>query len=302
MMKIGILGKSEIAERRFVPALNKVDEFEFVGFASRENGDYRQYYSMVEDPKIDALYIPLPPSLHFEWAKLALENNKHILVEKPFTTNLEQSRELIEIARSKNLAVHENYMFTFHKQLVYIQSLIEAGKIGDIRLYRIDFTFPFRDESDFRYSKELGGGALLDCGGYTLKLANILLGPTIKVVTSKLNNARGLDVDVYGNATLENDKGEVAQISFGMDNYYTCSLEVLGSTGRIYTNRIFSAPSDYEPEILIQNPNERIIKITSDDTFKNSIEYFRQCIRSDYEKRESYNAIIEQSKLLNCIV
>ena len=164
---------------------------------------YNNYNELLSSADIDAVYIPLPPALHFKWAKMALENGKHVLLEKPFTTSLSDTEELIRIAKEKNLAVHENYMFSYHTQLDWIKNKVSEGVIGDIRLIRIDFGFPFRGANDFRYNKALGGGALLDCGGYTIKLATMFLGDTAEVKTSQLNYKEGFEVDIYGSATLQ---------------------------------------------------------------------------------------------------
>ena len=182
-LRIGILGASDIAFRRFLPALLAVDCFEYAGIASREvsktirfedsygGTGYENYDTLLEDKNIDAVYIPLPPSLHFEWAMKALNKGKHILVEKPFSTSLTDTNRILEEAKKNNLAVHENYTFLYHTQLQVIENMIKEGVIGEVRLYRSVFGFPFRHENDFRYNKSLGGGSLFDCGGYPIKLA-----------------------------------------------------------------------------------------------------------------------------------
>ncbi len=325
-IKIGVLCPSEIASRRFMPALKKLDNFEYIGLAAAtkreftgENSDeimpselekarifskqyggkiFSGYNSIIASNEIDAVYIPLPPALHFKWAKAALESGKHVLLEKPFTTNLSDTKSLIELAKSKNLAVHENYMFVYHTQLEWIMERLSEGVIGNIRLIRIDFGFPFRGANDFRYDKALGGGALLDCGGYTLKLATVFLGESARITTSHLNSKDGFDVDIYGSATLENDNGLTAQVSFGMDNSYKCSLEVWGSTGTLFTNRILTAPEGYEPVVIIRNRNdERAFTLPADDTFKKSIEHFERCVYSLTEREQHYEGIQRQSAL-----
>ena len=333
MIRIGIICPSEIAERRFLPALEKNKNFKFVGLAISSKEErfgksnvepsivdsvlneeknkanriiskyggilYDSYESIVSSKDIDAIYIPLPPGLHFYWAKKALEHDKHVLVEKPSTTSFEDSKELVALANSKKLALHENYMFVFHKQIDEIQKFVSDGVIGDIRLIRIDFGFPMRQLSDFRYKKELGGGALLDAGGYTLKLANILLGDTTKVVTAHLNNIDGFNVDFYGSATLVNDKGQTAQISFGMDNEYRCNLDIWGSKGSLFTDRILTAPNDFVPKLQIKNAGViKTIELSKDDTFSSSIQFFYDCINDANTRSKGYNQILKQSELL----
>ena len=311
-IRLGILGTSEIAFRRFLPALKKHNEFEYIGVASRNiektkpfveaygGKGYSSYDELLQDKNIDAVYIPLPPALHFEWGKKALQAGKHILMEKPFCVNLQQTEELIELAKERNLAVHENYMFMYHKQLTKIKEIIDSGYLGKIRLYRIAFGFPMREKNDFRYNKELGGGALLDCGGYTLKLANYLLGDITKVVCSNLVK-EDFEVDLYGNATLQNDKGITAQVSFGMDNAYKCELEVWGSKATLKALRIFTAPDNFDVNLeIIDNNGVTNINIGIDNQFYNSINYFKKCIIDKEIQNITYKVIVKEVRYMEC--
>lgn len=328
-MKISIICPSEIAYRRFMPALMKTGFFEFdgVGYHSKEeiinfnqsNLDkkvdlskskaqsfindfggklYNSYNEVVNEPNVDCIYIPLPPILHFEYAKKALLNKKHILIEKPATLSFNDMQELIELASKKKLAVHENYMFIYHSQLAAINDIINSGELGNIRLYRIAYGFPFRGENDFRYHKKIGGGALLDAGGYTIKLASYFLGKNCKVESASVNYISGFDADIYGQGVIINDKGMTAQISFGMDNDYKCELEVWGSKGTLYTNRILTAPVGYEPTLIIRkNGQEEKIKLSEDDSFCNSLNYFHKCIIDDNLRKTHYDELLFQAKL-----
>lgn len=332
MINLGIIGPSNIAFKRFLPSLEKIKEFNFVGvaIASKEEWDtnnkdidkiikqekakaeefidnyggqiFDSYTELILNDNVDAVYIPLPPALHYKWAKFALENNKHVLIEKPSTTSLNNTLELITIAENKSLALHENYMFQYHSQIKEIQERIKNGILGDIRLYRMSFGFPYRGNNDFRYNKALGGGALLDCGGYPIKLANILLGNGSCVTASKLNYTEKHDVDIYGSATITNQNGLAAQISFGMDNFYRCELEVWGSKGLLKTNRIFTAPSDFVPEIELYNADYKTTeKLNKDDAFKNSILHFKKSIENKKTRLESYNEIRTQATFIEQI-
>lgn len=331
-IRLGVICPAEIAYRRFMPALKTTDTFEFVGVGhvgeSEVEGDsalrdkvvsdakakacqftetyggkvFSSYSDVVSSDEVDAVYIPLPPALHFKWAKVALNNKKHVFLEKPFTTTMSDTEELIGIASARGLALHENYMFRFHKQIAEIVDMVDRGDIGSVRLYRIAFGFPKRAENDFRYNKQLGGGALLDCGGYTLKLANMLLGGNAEVKTSQLNIPEGYSVDLYGNATLANKDGTVAQVAFGMDNSYKCELEVWGSKGVIRTNRILTAPAGFVPQAEVTIGNEqKIIELSADDSFKKSIECFYTCIADDSRRMENYSDIEKQAKLLEAV-
>ena len=231
---------------------------------------------------------------------LALKNNKHVFLEKPSTTSAENTKELVEIASKKELAMHENYMFNFHNQIDEIEHIIESGQLGDVRLYRISFGFPRRARNDFRYVKALGGGALLVCGGYTIKLACRLLGNTAKITTSNLNYLDEFEVDMFGSATMVNDSGVTAQITFGMDNSYKCDLEVWGSNACLFTGRILTAPAGLTPTAIIKsNDGEKIIQLSADDTFAKSIKHFCACINDASVRKENYNAIVKQAELVD---
>lgn len=307
-MKLGILGTADIAFRRFLPALQKCPDMTYAGVASRtpEKGRrfveqfggkvYESYDALLDDESIDAVYVPLPPALHYEWGKKVLRSGKHLLMEKPFTTSLEETEELLALAREKNLAVHENYMFLYHSQLGHIKKLAADGALGDIRLYRMSFGFPKRGEGDFRYQKALGGGALLDCGGYPVRLALELLGDTAKVVQAKLSQPEGYEVDLFGSVVLENGEGLCAQVSFGMDNAYQCQLEVWGSKATLIAPRIFTAGAGIEPSLILRSStNEEVVKLPEDDQFLHSIEQFENL----YHKKAITALIAEQAKLVD---
>lgn len=333
-MKIGIICPSEIALRRFMPALQLVDELEFIGlgvcsakerfgndipedeivdtvlkkeydkaqtFVEQYGGKiFDSYKSIVEATDIDALYIPLPPALHFKWAKMALESGKHVLVEKPSTVSLTDTKELVQIAKERGLAFHENYMFQFHDQLNAIDKIIEYGEIGDVRLYRISFGFPRRNANDFRYSKDLGGGALIDAGGYTIKYASRILGETAKLKYAQLNYTNEFEVDMYGSAAIVNEAGITAQIAFGMDNSYKCELEVWGSTGCLTTGRVLTAPAGFVPEVSIFKENRNEVRnLPSDDAFRKSIEHFITIVNDATRREKNYREIVMQAELVD---
>lgn len=333
-LKIAILGASEIAMRRFMPAIKSIDNFEFYGVAVATKDEKEQflekvvfeynrqssiekarkfidlyggqviksYSEVLESEEIDAVYIPLPPALHYYWAKSALKSGKHVFLEKPFTISLDDTNELIKIAKAKELALFENYGFEFHKQMSVINDLISKGEIGEVRQIRTAFGFPYRGASDFRYSKELGGGALFDCGGYPIKLSTILLGETAKVTSAALSNEDNHEVDIYGSTTMIGEKNVTSQISFGMDNYYKCELEIWGSKGIIFAPRVFTAPSELSVEIILHKEKKQVFNVPRDDQFMNAIKEFFTAISSESVRQKYYKSIIKQSIHVNDVL
>lgn len=325
MIKIGVICPSEIAYRRFMPALKKINDIEYVGIAYASATEwsgaeetalqnekikaerfqatyggmvFHGYETMLRSEQIDAVYIPLPPALHEKWVKIAIMYGKHALVEKPFTTNRADTENIIRLAKQRKLALHENYMFVFHNQLRYIQQMIHNGEIGEVRLYQIAFGFPRRAITDFRYKNELGGGAFLDCGGYVIRYSSMLLGNGARIVYANLNHTKEFDVDLYGSGAMVDEQGTTVQFAFGMDNFYQCNLKVWGSIGILESNRIFTAPEGFAPECIIYKDEiEEVKKLPVDDTFQKSILRFRECINNDIVRENTYQEILKQAIL-----
>lgn len=332
-MRLGIICPSEIAIRRFMPALMQVKGFEFVGlgvnspeerygsnlpekdiiqsmldnehekahiFTDKYGGKvFGSYEEIISSDELDAIYIPLPPGLHYTWAEKALRAGKHVLIEKPATTSVEDTKRLVTLAKERGLALHENYMFAFHSQLDDIDEIIKSGELGEVRLYRVCFGFPKRADNDFRYVRALGGGALIDAGGYTIKYASRILGDTAKVAYAQLNGVEGYDVDIYGSGALINDEGTVVQIGFGMDNNYKCELEVWGSKACLTTGRILTAPAGFLPTVTIRrNTEDEIRNLSADDAFMKSIEHFKRCTMDEQTRRSGYLSLTRQAQLV----
>lgn len=314
-IRIGVLSTASIGQRFIIPSILSLPEnFELVGIASRSLEaakdvtekfsckPFGSYNEILDKKNIDAIYIPLPNSLHYEWVKLALERGIHVLVEKSLACTLKEVTELNQIAQNNHLALIENFQFRFHSQLSTIKGLVDSGKIGTLRYIRSSFEFPpFPDNNNIRYQKGLGGGALLDAGAYPLKISQLFLGTDISVKASVLRYDSDHEVDIGGGAFLKQDDGDVfAEIAFGFDNYYQCSLEIYGSIGKISTNRIFTSPPGLNPLIVLEiqgKPIERM-EMKPDNHFINMLTHFYQTIHSQQLREKEYLENINQSRLI----
>lgn len=323
--RIGVLGPSEIAFRRMVPAIVDSGHFDYAGvahasleeypgqseghaakcgrFAETYGGKiYESFAELLNDPEVDAIYIPLPPSEHLKWAEAAFAAGKHVLAEKPSTTCLSDTLEMAEAAERRGLALHEDYAYAYHAQVKAIRDILESGRIGELRLIRATFSFPYRGENDFRYHADRGGGAIIDCGGYPVNFVSGFLGDAVKVISSSLMSTRGHDVDTYGAATLCGDNGAVAQVSWGMDNVYRCGAELHGSTGMISTDRVYTPPIGMSPVITItDNSGVETVEVPADDQFGRSIDHFAACIEDAVVAAERRREIIRQAELIQAI-
>ena len=140
IIKIGVLGAANIAKRSVIPEIKKLNSnYELVGIASRNKQTakeiatefntkpYFSYEELLNNGNLEAIYIPLPNSLHYEYAKKSLLKGIHVLVEKSLGCNLEQVKELVQLARQNNLLLMENFQFRFHPQLEVIKKLLDRG-------------------------------------------------------------------------------------------------------------------------------------------------------------------------------
>ncbi len=335
-IRIGILGPANIALNKMIPAIIKSDKYEYVGIAvaneqerlvipsgisdidhikdsikkaveynKKYNGKtYLSYEDMLKSNEIDVVYIALPPILHYYWGKRALLNNINVIMEKPFTTSLRDTKEIVSIAKEKNLALIENFAFVFHPQIIKIQEILKSEQFGDLKLVRSNFCFPFKGENDFRYKKELGGGALFDCGCYTVKAAQLFLGADMKIIGSKLVNSKIYSVDMQGAIIAVNDKGVIAQLSFGMDQQYSCELELFGSKGYVKSSRIFTAPENFAVKLIIKNNNEETYcSINPENQFVEILNKYSGIMYNNYDKLNLYNEIIKQNEYIEqCLI
>ena len=313
-LNIGVIGCAQIAERSVIPAMQALAEyFTVVGVASRDASKADAYAdrlgvsavvgydALLNISNLDAVYIPLPNGLHAEWIEKALDKGLHVLVEKSLACSLEEVQRLNQLAEAKGLALVENFQFRFHRQLQAVQDVVASGRLGALRCVRSSFGFPpFPDADNIRYDQALGGGALLDAGAYTLKVSQLLLGMNIEVSAANLKSEAGSEVDIWGGAYLQEQEGSLfAELAFGFDQQYQCSLEILGSKGRLTTNRLFTAPPGYSAELLIESGmDQEVITIEPDNHFKNMLQHFYCLATEESGRAAEYAQKINQARLI----
>ncbi|OVE79190.1 hypothetical protein BVY01_03355 [bacterium I07] len=315
-VNMGVIGCADIAVRSVIPALNELkDYYHLTGIASRSESKARAaaeefgsrafegYESLLDLKGLDAVYIPLPNALHFEWIEKALSRGIHVLAEKSLGCSFNEVETLNRLAETMQLALVENFQFRFHKQLAVIQQMVNDGTIGELRCLRSSFGFPpFKDRENIRYQMSLGGGALLDAGAYPIKISQLFLGEELYVGAANLNIDPETGVDLWGGAYLKQTEGPLfSETAFGFDHHYQCSLELWGSKGKLVTNRIFTAPPGYSPEILLETADgEKRMTIESDHHFKNMLKHFYSLIRekdglaAEYKQNASQARLIEE--------
>ncbi|KAF8317886.1 NAD(P)-binding protein [Clavulina sp. PMI_390] len=189
-LRFGILGAAKIAPRALIGPARNHPEVVVEAIAARDperakafakkHGipkTYPSYQDLLDDPSIDVVYVPLPTGLHYEWALKSLRAGKHVLVEKPATNTRAEAEKLFSVAKEKGLILLEAYHILFHPAIQTLKQLVASGKIGKVTSIEAELAAPsVIPLGDIKKSYELGGGAMMELGGYTTGLARYVLG------------------------------------------------------------------------------------------------------------------------------
>lgn len=313
-IRIGVMGCASIAQRLVIPAIISLsDDFELIAISSRTSEKAHQfanifsttpiigYDNLLDRSDIDAVYMPLPTGLHSEWIEKALKAGKHVIAEKSLAMDYDSAQELVLLAKSKGLLLMENFMFRYHSQHQLVWQKLKNNDLGSLRLFRSQFGFPPLDNNNFRYDKNLGGGALLDTAAYTVRASQWFLGSEQEVVAAALYIDAEKNVDIYGNATLINNEGIVSQLSFGFDNYYQCNYEFWGSKGKLVAERAFTPKPNESTYILFEKKGDVAkLEVQPDNHFVNILKEFHQSILLNNHDTHLKD-ILSQSKILTDI-
>ncbi|HOU59753.1 MAG TPA: Gfo/Idh/MocA family oxidoreductase [Kiritimatiellia bacterium] len=310
-LRIGVMGCSSFARRAMIPALAQCANVRLVAVASREADKANRmaaefgcrgvagYAELLKREDVDAIYMPLPTGLHEEWCPRALEAGKHLLVEKSFAATEASAAAMVALARARNRLVFENFQFQTHSQWARLSSFMTSGEIGAVHLVRSTFGFPPLPKTNFRWDKALGGGALLDAGAYMTKVSQLLLGLGLEVRGASLQMDEETGVDRYGEAMLRNAQGQVAQVAFGFDYYYQCRVELLGTKGKVSSNRVLTAPPDHVPSLSIETPNGSCEEmLPPDNHYVKMWRWFADAVASG-EYQSHWDILCDQAHLLN---
>jgi len=289
----GILGCARIAERALIPAFREARNARLFGIAARDKARarewaekyaiqnfYADYQALLDNPEIDAVYVPLPNHLHAEWTTRAARAGKHVLCEKPLALTEGEVRAMYGRANEAGVLLMEAFMYRFHPQFEKTMEMLRAGEIGEVRSFHSAFTFIYTGEAmNYRWDKSMGGGALYDVGCYTISVARTVFGaePLSVFARSRLHAQTG--VDLATSLLLEFPKGRQALLDCAFDIPFQSRLEVAGAGGRISLERAFSARHfDVEIRILRGNDPETIL-IPATNQYTLMIEHFGDAAR-----------------------
>jgi len=261
MIRVGILGCSDIAGRKFIPALLKSVQARPVALASEQRSratsladdlslELMTYHQLVCAPAIDLIYISLPNHLHEEWSIRALEQGKHVICEKPLGLNAESVNRMLETADRHSRLLYENLMYLQHPQHQMVKSLIDNGHIGQLISLHSEFAFPGPGAGDFRLDPARGGGAFHDMNRYPLSAARFFLrGKTHRLLRASTVVRDGLTFSLE--AASITDAGETFSFLTAFNLPYRSFYQITGERGTIRVERAYTTPADMENRISV---------------------------------------------------
>ena len=214
------------------------------------------YDELLADPEIDAVYNPLPNSLHKEWTVRALEAGKHVLCEKPIGVDAREAEEMAAAAERTGRKLMEAFMYRFHPAMrEFVESLSEPMHV------QATFGFTAKDPNDIRLQAALGGGALLDVGCYAVSAARWILGEPVEVAASgRFEN--GVDVSISG--LLSFAGGATAAVWASLESPEEQDLKVVTRSGVSKRWRPFSAHRDpHDPyQLMVESFGRGVLEDT----------------------------------------
>lgn len=251
----GIISTARIAETAFIPALRETDRGELVAVASRsqESADafaktheipqtFDSYEEMLASDAIDAIYNPLPNTLHAEWTIAAARHGKHVFCEKPLAMSPAEAQQMIDACEKAGVLLVEAFVFLFHPQTLKLRQLLDEGVIGKLRQLQARLTFHLDRPSDnIRLNKALGGGGLLDAGCYPITFARFAFGADPVAVQSAVEMDPAYDVDSRVAMLLTFPDNGFATLQTGIDAVGGPGAILMGERGYI------EVPQPYHP-------------------------------------------------------
>lgn len=267
MMKVswGVLSTAKIGIEKVIPAMQKGKYSQISAIASRRIEKakeaarqlgipkaYGSYGKLLEDPEIEAVYIPLPNNLHVEWTIKSLEKGKHVLCEKPIGVNSKEAEHLKqEMKRFPALKVMEAFMYRFHPQWNVVKKLLDEGSIGKLKNIHAIFSYYNDDPTDIRNQPKIGGGGLLDIGCYCISSSRFLFNSEPIRVCGTIEYDPKMKIDRLVSAVLEFENGT---------STFTCStqlmaysrVDIFGTKGQIGMPTPFVPSSESTSKIIHQ--------------------------------------------------
>ena len=294
----GIISTANIARGQFLPGLRAAGGVP-AAVAGRDLGRAQAwaeqhgvdravagYQALIDDPDIDALYIPLPNSLHAEWTIRALRAGKPVLCEKPLCGTLAETEQVLAVAAETGTLLWEAFVFPFHAQFAAVQKLLADGAIGELLEIQSDFHFLVRNPANIRLARDLDGGALNDVGCYPVRIALELFGAGhTDAWATAVWGGRDVDVDTQG--SLGFPGGRRLLLTCGMRRAYDTFTRLLGTTGQIQlTNPFHPGRGDSYTVLTDGEPPRTLDAGAAEPSFTGMIRHIQNVLRGGEAPRQ----------------
>ncbi len=313
----GILGNARIGRVCVVPAIAKSRNGRVQAVGSRSLDKAKEltdkhggvpvagYDAVLQDPAVDAVYIPLPNHLHKEWAIKALNAGKHVLVEKPFAMNAAEAAEMVACARQNGKYLMEAQMWRFHPRSIKIKEMVQSGELGKIGAIKTAFTFPVERDADNErlFSPEMGGGSLWDVGCYGVSVARWMLNDEPESVSAVgVMGESGVDVNFIG--TLKFASGTLAVVESGFMSHLQQTYSIAGTKGSVELPHDAFVPWETDAHFTWRKNNEETgetITVAGADEYQLMVEYFADVLNQKVANPVDPADSIAQMKVLDAL-
>jgi len=300
----GVIGAtSQVAQKAVLPAIVASPGARLIAVASARAAAgvgarftaaraYRAYAALLDDPEVEAVYVPLPNSLHREWVERAAAAGKHVLCEKPLAPTAADAEAMAAASASAGVTLLEAYMTPFHPRAKAIETLVASGRLGALRFARAAFTGTLDRRDDHRWRPEMGGGSLLDVGIYCIAPLLAAAGrPPTRVEAAALLAKSGVDVSF--SAWMDWGDGFTAAIECSFDAPERQSLEIVGTEAAVLVDRAFT-PGPDDVAVTLRHRDGRAEEVVAGgaDPYRTMIEHFQAVVRGAAEPRRSCAASI----------
>ena len=313
VLRLGILGAARIALGGIIPAAERAAGVEVAAVATRggekrvavhelipEAEVFDDYESLLRDAEIDAVYVPLPNSMHVEWTLKALEAGKHVLCEKPFSLEADGARRAVERAREQNLALMEGFMYRLHPQTARLAEILRSGAIGEVRQAVAEFGHRLNDPEDVRGVGSLGGGSLGDVGCYCVSGLRLAFGSEpVRATAFGRFDEEGADKDLGGVLEFE---GGLGIVSCSISSSRRERLEIVGTDGRLTLGTPFRADKAGGQMEVCYGTDLDAESFETADPYGKELEEFARAIREGRDPSVGPDEILGNARALDALL
>ena len=312
-MNFGVIGTANIARYAVVPAIRDT-EHEVLAVGSRDEDRAREfaddlgidraygsYADLLADGDLDAVYNPLPNSLHAEYTRAAADRNLHVLCEKPLAVDAAEAREMGEHCADRGVTLMEAFMYRFHPRTERVAELV-AETFEDVRSVDATFQFPLRGRpDDVRLQPELAGGSLMDVGCYAVDAARLLLGEPDRVYGTTADT-RDCGVDTGVTAVLEYDDGRTATVSASFDTADVQRYRLEAENGWLTADEVFVPRGEEGVAIEYELDGRHVTEsFDSTDQYRLEVEHFADCVREGTAPRTDADEAVRNMRVIDAI-